>query len=507
MPPDHSPEQTVRFPSHAILSCSAILVLALIANARSIHVAQNSRGANSGADAANARGVSWFNAAANWGAGGAKIGPGDSVYLTGTITTELTIGGSGTAARPIAVLFDRNAKLSAPVWSPNAITVNRNWVVIDGGVNGLIECTDNGTTLKHRQEKVCGIFGCGTGITVRNLTIDKLYVRTPFSTTDALRAGTGIALSGSQIAISGCTLREGDTMIGLAWGTGHHRRYTVSGNTIGRCNHGITLGTAEPHAFLDTVIIAGNMIDDLDVWGPIAGNHLDGMIIFNESPNHSGRLNVLKIYGNRIGPHIGTINTAGVFVICYIDSQVQNLMIYNNIFTARSGYSWSDGFIAAAGRDCIIANNTFIGAGTAITTRHHAACYNNLGYGISAGLVCTPSAPSLPSGNTVAFCDYNTFHFGPRGFLMVYNTYSGRYETLSAWRSATGFDTHSTMGKPAIDTLTGTLLSGDTAATGRGKNLSDLFTTDFFGKPRLQSGEGAWDVGAVQSPLRRGSSR
>ena len=483
------------------LTCFALLLLAVIAQtqAKNIFVAQASRGNNTGADAANAHPATWFNTGGNWGTGVARISAGDTVHLSGTISTGLTVNGSGTTSMPINILFDQDAKLSAPVWSPNAITVNEDWIIIDGGTNGLIECTDNGTTLGHRQENVYGIFGSGTGITVRNLTIYKIYVRTPFSTSDALRAGEGIELSGSNITVTGCTLREGDTMISLTWTAGRHKNYTITGNTIGRCNHGITVGTADASAFLDSVIIADNIINDLDVWGPISGNHLDGMIIFNESPNYSGRTNVLRIYGNRIGPNIGTINTAGVFVICYIDTQFQNLLIYNNIFTSRSGYAWSNGFIAAAGKDCIIANNTFIGSCTAITTQHHASCYNNLAYGIDGGLVCTPSASPLPPSNTIANWDYNVLYFGKNSFLMVYNTYGDRYDTKSSWQSATGFDTHSSTSKPALDTVTGMLKPGDTVATGKGKNLSEYFSTDFFGGTRPRAGEGSWDIGAHQS--------
>ena len=75
-------------------------------HAEDICIAQTAQGANSGPDAANAHAASWFNTASNRGAGTGKIGPGDIVHLTGTISSSLSVGASGSAGIPIAFRDD-----------------------------------------------------------------------------------------------------------------------------------------------------------------------------------------------------------------------------------------------------------------------------------------------------------------------------------------------------------------------------------------------------------------
>ena len=58
---------------------------------------KNGKGARSGESLSNAWSVSDFNSSANWSAAdnSAKIDPGDTVYFSGTITSELAPKGSG----------------------------------------------------------------------------------------------------------------------------------------------------------------------------------------------------------------------------------------------------------------------------------------------------------------------------------------------------------------------------------------------------------------------------
>jgi hypothetical protein len=460
--------------------------------AEGIYVAQVAHGSDNGTSSADAHSILWFNTAVNWGTETGKIGPGDTVHLCGTFSTAGLILGNGMSGNPITVLFEPNAKMTAPIWSSGAIQANsRSWIIIDGGTNGLIECTDNGTALGH-QADACGVAAEGVShFTVQNLTIDNLYARTPMSA-DGNRFGVGVNLSGSDIIVQHCQVKEGDTMIGVGWGTGTNSNVIIHGNTIGRCNHGITIGTAQTNAILNNVTISNNRIDSLDVWNGNAGLHLDGIIIFNEASDSSGELNNLQIYGNCIGPNIGNINTSSCFVICYKAEQVQGMKIYNNIFTSTPPYYWTNGFVAASGLNALIANNTMIGSGSGISTGHNARCYNNLEYLTSAGL-------SVGNGGTVGDHDYNVLYFPPpssANFTMVYNTWSGRYYTMSGWQAATGWDMHSLLEKPDIDTITGMPDASDTVARGHGKNLSEYFTTDYFGNPRPAIGP--WTIGAIE---------
>ena len=116
-----------------------LFLLAIHCQANSVYIAQNAAGAANGSSAANALAVSYFNNGANWRSGtpsGTQIGPGTIVHLVGTISTPLTVQGSGTSGNSITVLFEPNAAMSAANWSAAgaAITCSyQNYIVIDGG--------------------------------------------------------------------------------------------------------------------------------------------------------------------------------------------------------------------------------------------------------------------------------------------------------------------------------------------------------------------------------------
>jgi hypothetical protein len=88
------------------------LVMAATAAANNIYIAQSSAGAANGSDCADAYAASFFNSSSNWGSGASQIGPGTTVYLCGTITTNLTFAGSGTSGSPV-VLDGTGATMSA----------------------------------------------------------------------------------------------------------------------------------------------------------------------------------------------------------------------------------------------------------------------------------------------------------------------------------------------------------------------------------------------------------
>src|SRR2546427_3413307 len=84
-----------------LLVMLVLLLFPSLSSAASTYVAQNAAGGNTGADCTNAHAATFFNTAANWGAGAGQIGAGTTVHLCGVITTELTAHGSGTNGSPI----------------------------------------------------------------------------------------------------------------------------------------------------------------------------------------------------------------------------------------------------------------------------------------------------------------------------------------------------------------------------------------------------------------------
>lgn len=121
-----------------------------------LYVAQDSAGQDTGVDCADAHAVSWFNDASSWGSSTGRIGPGTIVHLCGVIdvpagTTGLTVQGSGTSSAPITIFFEPGAVLESPYFPTNnyneaaLVMMNQSWIVVDGGTNGVIQDTLNGT--------------------------------------------------------------------------------------------------------------------------------------------------------------------------------------------------------------------------------------------------------------------------------------------------------------------------------------------------------------------------
>src|SRR4029078_1446361 len=109
---------------------------------------------------ANAHPASWFNTSSSWGTSGGQIGPGDVVHLCGTITNSLQAHGSGQSGSPITIYFKPGASISMPVCPGNlAACLNisgRSYITIDGGGTGIIESTQNGSSLPQHVSAALG---------------------------------------------------------------------------------------------------------------------------------------------------------------------------------------------------------------------------------------------------------------------------------------------------------------------------------------------------------------
>src|ERR1035441_10360404 len=128
-----------------------VILCAIPCPAADIYVAQATQGADTGVDAVDAHSVAWFNNSANWGAGATQIGPGCTVHLCGIVSNSITFQAGGSAGNPITILFEPNAKFSAPHWT-TAIIAAANNATIDGGQNGIIEATTTGTGLTYSND-------------------------------------------------------------------------------------------------------------------------------------------------------------------------------------------------------------------------------------------------------------------------------------------------------------------------------------------------------------------
>ena len=152
-----------------------------------IYVSQSGAGASSGADCGDAKPVSFFNSSSDWGSGAGQIGPGVTVDLCGTISTPLSVQGSGTSSSPITVYWTSGSTMSSADWSGGpAIDTNGNdYLTFNGGNNGTsIQATAEGSGLADQGVASQGIFALScAGCTFENLTIANLYVHTSTSDT------------------------------------------------------------------------------------------------------------------------------------------------------------------------------------------------------------------------------------------------------------------------------------------------------------------------------------
>ena len=477
-----------------------------VTGAENIYIAQSASGSNSGADCANAHSVTWFNTSGNWANSkqSGKIGPGDTAHLCGIISTNLTAQASGSDGAPITVLFESGAKLSKAAWGDfgnSAIySSNKNYIIIDGGVNGVIEATDNGTAFANQQQSTgVSLYTCNY-CEVSNLTVRGMYQRTPDSG-DANNYGNGIKFSGgnNNIIHHNTIIDANNGIYYTAPGSSSTINIKIYNNTISRFSNGIIFGSGYTNAIGDNVEIYNNDISDGFVWDGIftgcTGDcwfHNDGIQVWAV---HSGSsITNLKVYNNYIHGDLGEHITAWIFTEGYISGQ----QIYNNILTAISGSSPTNGFIyikgystdSISGSNAKIYNNTIVSHGGAIGVdlgnAKNADIKNNIFYDTSTGIFVT-SAVGLGSSN-------NNIFYSLSNNQMYYVT--GFY-TFANWQSQLGFDQNSSTGDPLFVNISGYDFHAQNNSPTKdvGTTLA-LFTTDKDGIFRPQGS--AWDIGAYE---------
>ena len=474
------------------LMVSSFVALTRSGHGEDIYVAQNSSGADTGVDAANAKSFSWLNTPSNWGTGGGLVSAGDTVRLTGTFDSQLVIRSSGSAGNPITIHFESGAKFSRATWPTGAIKVNgRSHISI---LNGKIETTDNGTAFGNQVDSI-GIDAFtgngGTSLVISNMYITNMYTRTMRSATDGRRYGTAITCADwNGLWIMDCWLHEGDTMIGGGVSTSATAtNINLLRNTIGRCNHGISFGTSggSVNAWIKGMTISSNRIDDLDVWDNHNNLHLDGMILFHEATG--GGFDGLTINANHIGPNIGQTNTAAIFIPTYTTEALLNLRMFNNLSTCAAGRSWNNGhFSVGPCSNSIVANNTFYqvnreGIGIK-ASMGMLGITNNIFYNTGIAIYLGGANLAVFTG----FIDYNVYYGSP---ALAFQVPLGQ-DTFAQWKSETGYDANSVTSKPLLDAKYMPTAS-DTVAKNTGQNLSVWFTADKNGVPRS-----AWYSGAFE---------
>ena len=542
--------------------------------AKDVYVAQSGSGSQSGTDGSSAYALAWLNSPANWNNinNAAAVLPGDTVHLVGRFTSVLTLQGSGTAGNPITLYFEPGANFTAPCWHKDSGAIdpnNKSYIVIDGGVNGIIQNTACGTAFTNRASSA--INGNLSHAIIQNLTVTNLYLRTSY--TDFLLWFEGancIRLSGNDLTVSNCALSDASALVTLQPGAGAvNTNYIVINNHLLKANHFCSFSVPE-HTTVSNVVLSGNLFDHADVWdgGGGANNlHMD-YIIFQDGASGgiiytNAYFSGIFINGNTFGANY-TANLTGIagaahgqtaILAEYLNSdasEFRNAFVFNNLVLTHTNETWGNAPLTLSGSNVWLVNNTCIALeGNAVScggalgiSGAYAYAYNNIcfpGYGVNLTgittnvvsganssandrLILTSYLATIWSDYNIAPMDangYSRFGYGVNHSIAGGTPFNGlSLTTLTGWQTYYGnvwhwplpiwntshADPHSITTIPAFSPGTYIPVPNDTAARGRGTNLTTIandfgvpaLLTDMGGNPR--PGAGPWTIGALEIP-------
>ncbi|MGD1000126.1 MAG: hypothetical protein ABSA67_05435 [Candidatus Brocadiia bacterium] len=487
--------------------CSVISLTALAADDRKpadadIYIAESPAGAGDGSSAANAKSVSFFNAPANWGTGVAQIGPGTTVHLCGPISTQLTAQGNGASDAPLTILFEPDARISMGASDTNngCLNVsNRSYVIIDGGKNGIIENTDNGTQLKFHVPSVAIKAMACDHCEFKNLHIANLYVHTDVNDARDLDGDGAILFSGSHIKIHDSVIHDVHWAIKFFYGNGD-ADVDVYNNDISRTDHGFTVGGWGTTVKASGIKFHNNHIHDYANWDTLKNAyHHDGVHAYATPP---AAATDLQIYNNLFDGDTGKSITGHIFIESGTSPWSDNAAtskIFNNVLIGNS-VSYT-GWLNVGMGTAEVYNNTVISNGTGngygINNLVNAHFKNNLAIHCDTFIAAKKITGVVDFDNNCYFQGgvYNAFVWNEKTFTSNLNT----------WRSACHSDLHSInpAAEPGVDLRTGVPTS-KSAVIGAGENLTGAgiaaLDLDKGGFPRPKSGP--WDVGACQPLVR-----
>ena len=360
-------------------------------------------------------------------------------------------------------------------------------IVVDGGVNGVIEHTGcfSGS---GANPQIMVMMSNARDITIKNLNLLNSYIRTS-STDETPSGGNGVIyanqLFGTNVFINDIISNQcwSITMLGSDTGS-----LEVSNCSFYNYDHGVVPNSI---SYID---IENCHFGASANWDDTAG----GNDYHHDCIHYFGDINAPQkfvIAGNLFtGDRGATANT-----IIFLEANPINVLMYNNVFQQQGGHIISDGLVYAPGRNNQIYNNTFIGEGIAsqgglVTGGTNLVVVNNIFQNLDSYVWIKDGADPLTvmSNNVYAVQNTDGNAFWQYGEPSVIESFS----SLSAWQAKIG-DANSTLTNNAVVDAGGNPIAGG-LAIGAGANLISLgITTDFGGNARPSFG--AWRVGAFQS--------
>jgi hypothetical protein len=445
-------------------------------------IAQNAAGAGSGAGCANARAVAFLNAAGNWGEG-RQIAPGTVVTLCGTITSTIVVHGSGTPGKPVTIRFTRGAKLSQPACDPCLEASGRSWLVVDGGANGAIESTNNGTHLAlHLPSTGIEAHPCShcrfTNLIVRNIYVhDGSGDHTEVDQTQT----RSIFASGSYLRIDHSVFHDAGWSVFVDMDNGNHDIH-VDHNNIYNVDHGLITSSGTAGGSFGPIWFNNNHVHDFSNWDTDSNTfHHDGIHCYTVAGGQPMHISDFYIYDNRFDGSIGDNATSWIFMEdssgnsatpCADSSS--NIWLFNNVGFASRDLS-NGVFAMFSGRtfayqNTIVGNSSepgSVGLQTGGSFVGPGALRNNVFSTVNQWLGADPETfPGREVDNNV-YADGN-----PNGNGWYCNGFVGH---ITRWRSCIGGDAHSRVVRKAGLDAAGRPQPGS-AVLGAGSVLHDLCT-------------------------------
>lgn len=474
--------------------------------ASDIYMSQS--GTGGGTSCADTRSASWFNTSGNWGGGAGQVAAGKTVHICGTISSQLNFQGSGASGNPITLLAESGGNLSQPVGQLINLQGNSH-IILDGGTNGIIQNTANGTNLANHV-MIRAIEGDGSGdIEIRNWTARGLYVHVaPGQAFDGGTSGCGGPTLDESFSnffyaypTSGNIKIHNNTISDVAWAIGPQGPtvngidYQVYDNVITNMNHG-PYGGGDTFAF--SFEVYGNQFGSMANWDTTYDcYHHDSIHFFTGSPNAA---DTYTFHDNLFTGDPGVNNTANIF----LEEAQPNVLEYNNIFEANATNSYNNGFVNnEGGPNWQVYNESFIGAGA-----NSSGCMEDRGGSVKFEnnlLVGCNNFVSIYPGVTITSWDYNIYATVAAGGNNAWNDGSNApTNSFTAWQGY-GHDTHGSY--QASPGLTGYVPNNGSPPAGAGTNLTSLSIAGLdidssAGNTRGQSarpGSGAWDVGCCNA--------
>lgn len=486
--------------SIAILGAVSLLG-ATSANAKVFYVSQASRNTTGGTTGCGAAlSVAWFNTPSSWGTASHQISAGTTVFLCGVFRGTpgerlLTALGSGAAGEPITIKFMPGAVLTSPYWSAlGAINIDyRSYIVVDGGTNGIIEDSANGTGRAYHQTSV-GVHATRcTSCTVENLTIQNLYVRTSASDYAPTASNNCVFWHFSNhMTVNHITCHDATWAV-----AGDGNNFTLEYSNIYHVDHGVAsdaVGIASGYS------IHNNHFHDFANWdSPLNRYHHDGIHLWGQL---GGRITSGAIYNNTFDGDFGYNVTAQIF----LQDSVQHVAVYNNVFVApqtrvmRSLWFYAVSTSLPGGpatgnsayNNSINAGNHRGGSSLMATNQFLFTAVNNILSGGNSDIALAGGGSRTATG-----INHNVYRdlFAEFGVSNTFTLPGKTYHYLAAWRSACRCDWNSTLVTGAqttafsattgIDTVTATAGVDSVESMPDAVNTS-VTTTDAAADPTLQ---------------------